>query len=174
MDLQTAETELSRSRLRERDAFKDEVISGVHEANRRQSAEDRAKAKILEYMEKFPELADKSSKLNAEVRGQYQNLLDLGTSESSNAQLLAIQSTLGSINRASGAMTKDADDFDRENREVSQEVSGGGRPSDGPRRKGLAPKQQEDYWTERGYSEEHKERLRKRHVDTKYSRIMRE
>lgn len=182
MDVATANAKINAIRLRERDEFKKEIVETVVQTNRAQTEIQAAKDLVGKYIAKFPALNDSSSDLFQEVQAKFNRLVELGSpgtgEKSSITESLAVESVLGSLERATKIKTSENDDFDRGNRETPMDIGGGSRPADGGGTKPTGelkgiPKDQIDYWVSQGYTKEEMARKAKYFRDTRFSQMRR-
>jgi hypothetical protein len=167
MDAATAERELERARINERDTFKKEILDTVKQSMTAEQLVREANEEIEEFVKIYPDLKDKDSKLFGQVRSEYRRLRSLNSPDNPLTEHLAVRTVLGSLDRAKSDMARSVDDYDRENRgTIVEPPAGSSRPSDnlpGTQDADLrkVSKIQRQYWDEQGYSMERQRELAK-------------
>ncbi len=167
MDATTADREIERARIDEREAYTNEIMNKVDQREQTKAEIKIANAEVEEFIKIYPDLKKKDSSLNTQVKAEYARLRRLNSPDNPLTEHLAVRTVLGSLDRAKENSSRTVDDYDRENRDVSN-ISSGGRPSDGmesnnPSLKKV-DKETRAWWDEQGYDKEKQERLANRYT----------
>jgi len=166
MDATTAERELERARLDDRNDYTNEILNKVDQRQQTREEVEKANSEVEEFIKIFPDLRKQDSPLFKQVKTEYARLRRLNSPDNPLTEHLAVKQVLGSLDRAKESNSRTVDDYDRENRDTST-VTGSSRPSDGGgNNKALrnVDRQTRDWWDEQGYDQERQERLAKRYT----------
>ena len=144
---------IEQNKIKHETDLENRIVQRVNQVSQNQKLISDTQGKITQFIKEIPGLTDKSSDENAEVKKKYNELRAMGSPDNAITELLAIETTFGSLDRLRGTRSKDIDEYDRSHREVSGETGSSARPSDGGSSnvslKGI-PKSQVEFWRSQG------------------------